>query len=52
VLRPDLTGAFQYPDGFVSPDKKWLHFAFDHNRNKAIHVSARLPEVPALNHSK
>src|SRR5690606_35644173 len=33
---------------FVSNDKRWLHFAFDHNRDKAIHVSARLPETPEL----
>ena len=52
VLRGDLQGRFNYPDGFVSADRKWLHFAFDHNRDKAIHVSARLPELPALNHSK
>jgi hypothetical protein len=48
VLRGDLEGRFNYPDGFVSEDKKWLHFAFDHNRDKAIHVSARLPEIPVL----
>lgn len=48
ILRSDLEGRFNYPDGFVSADKKWLHFAFDHNRDKAIHVSARLPEIPQL----
>jgi hypothetical protein len=48
VLRGDLQGRFNYPDGFVSADKKWLHFAFDHSRDKAIHVSARLPEIPLL----
>lgn len=48
VLRGDLKGRFNYPDGFVSADRKWLHFAFDHNRDKAIHVSARLPEIPTL----
>lgn len=48
ILRGDLAGRFNYPDGFVSADKKWLHFAFDHNRDKAILVSARLPEIPAL----
>jgi hypothetical protein len=46
ILRGDLAGRFNYPDGFVSPDRKWLHFAFDHDRDKAIHVSARLPEIP------
>lgn len=48
ILRGDLEGRFNYPDGFVSEDKQWLHFAFDHNRDKAILVSARLPEIPAL----
>ena len=48
ILRGDLEGRFNYPDGFVSADKRWLHFAFDHNRDKAILVSARLPEIPAL----
>ncbi len=43
VLRGDLQGRFNYPDGFVSADRGWLHFAFDHNRDRAIHVSARLP---------
>lgn len=46
ILRGDLEGKFNYPDGFVSDDRKWLHFAFDHNRDKAIHVSARLPDLP------
>ncbi|MDZ4687223.1 MAG: exo-alpha-sialidase, partial [Planctomycetaceae bacterium] len=46
VLRGDLTGRFNYPDGFVSADKRWLHFAFDHNRDNGVHVSARLPKPP------
>ena len=46
VLRGDLEGRFNYPDGFVSADRRWLHFAFDHNRDRAIHVSARLPQAP------
>ncbi|MCB1077877.1 MAG: exo-alpha-sialidase, partial [Verrucomicrobiae bacterium] len=48
VLRGDLEGRFNYPDGFVSEDRRWLHFAFDHNRNQAVGVSARLPEIPRL----
>jgi hypothetical protein len=59
VLRGDLVGAaappppggpnpgeggrFNYPDGFVSADKRWLHFAFDYGRYQAIYVGARLP---------
>jgi hypothetical protein len=32
-----------YPDGFVSQDKQWLHFAYDDNRHRAVHYSAKLP---------
>ncbi len=35
-----------YPDGFVSADKQWLHFAFDDNRRRAVHYSAKLPPLP------
>jgi hypothetical protein len=34
-----------YPDGFVSEDKQWLHFAFDDNRHRAVHYSAKLPPL-------
>ncbi|HCN79012.1 MAG TPA: hypothetical protein DIT13_17745 [Verrucomicrobiales bacterium] len=40
--------ALNYPDGFVSDDKRWLHFAFDDARYRAVRVSARLPEIPVL----
>lgn len=36
-------GRLNYPDGFVSKDKQWLHFAFDDNRHRAVHHSAKLP---------
>lgn len=32
-----------YPDGFVSADRQWLHFALDDNRHRCIHYSAKLP---------
>ncbi len=38
-------GRLNYPDGFVSADKQWLHFAFDDNRHRAIHYSAKLPPL-------
>jgi predicted neuraminidase len=38
-------GNMNYPDGFVSKDKQWLHFAFDDNRRRAVHYSARLPQL-------
>jgi predicted neuraminidase len=38
-------GRMNYPDGFVSADKQWLHFAFDDNRHRAVHYSAKLPQV-------
>lgn len=36
-------GRMNYPDGFVSADGEWLHFAFDDNRHRAVHYSAKLP---------
>lgn len=36
-------GRMNYPDGFVSQDGQWLHFAFDDNRHRAVHYSAKLP---------
>lgn len=39
-------GRINYPDGFVSADRQWLHFAFDDNRHRAVHYSARLPPLP------
>lgn len=39
-------GRMNYPDGFVSVDKQWLHFAFDDNRHRAVHYSAKLPPLP------
>jgi hypothetical protein len=38
-------GRINYPDGFVSSDKQWLHFAFDDNRHRAVHYSAKLPPL-------
>jgi len=50
VLVPESVdgpkGRMNYPDGFVSKDRKWLHFAFDDNRHRAVHYSARLPAMP------
>ncbi|TWU11494.1 Sialidase precursor [Symmachiella macrocystis] len=39
----DSPGRLNYPDGFVSPDKEYLHFAFDDNRHRAVYVGAKLP---------
>ncbi len=36
-------GRLNYPDGFVSADGQWLHFAFDDNRHRAVQYSAKLP---------
>jgi hypothetical protein len=38
-----MKGSLNYPDGFVSADKQWLHFAYDDNRHRAVHYSAKLP---------
>lgn len=49
VLQPQSVdgpkGRLNYPDGFVSSDKQWLHFAFDDNRHRAVHYSAKLPPL-------
>ena len=37
-------GRLNYPDGFVSEDKRWLHFAYDDNRRRAVYFGASLPE--------
>ncbi len=50
VLAPESCdgpkGKLNYPDGFVSKDKQWLHFAFDDNRHRAVSYSAKLPPLP------
>ena len=38
------SGRLNYPDGFVSEDQRWLHFAYDDNRHRAVYYAARLPE--------
>ena len=47
VLVPESSdgpgGRLNYPDGFVSNDRQWLHFAYDDNRHRAVVVSAKLP---------
>jgi hypothetical protein len=49
VLVPESSdgpkGRINYPDGFVSKDKQWLHFAYDDNRHRAVHYSAKLPPL-------
>jgi Neuraminidase (sialidase) len=37
-------GSLNYPDGFVSSDRQWLHFAYDDNRHRAILHSVKLPQ--------
>lgn len=38
-------GKLAYPDGFVSDDGQWLHFAFDDNRHRGVYVKAKLPSL-------
>ena len=49
VLVPESTdgpkGRLNYPDGFVSKDREWLHFAYDDNRHRAGVYSAKLPPL-------
>lgn len=50
VLVPESTdgpkGRLNYPDGFVSADRKYLHFGYDDNRHRAGVYSAKLPPLP------
>jgi hypothetical protein len=39
-------GRMNYPDGFVSADKQYIHFAFDDNRHRAVYYGAKLPPLP------
>jgi hypothetical protein len=39
-------GRMNYPDGFVTADKQYLHFAFDDNRHRAVYYGAKLPPLP------
>lgn len=39
-------GRMNYPDGFVSKDRQYLHFAFDDNRHRAVYYGAKLPPLP------
>ncbi|MDR0337344.1 MAG: glycoside hydrolase [Planctomycetaceae bacterium] len=38
-------GNLNYPEGYVTPDRKWLHIAFDSNRHQAVFVRAKLPPL-------
>jgi predicted neuraminidase len=40
-------GWLNYPDGFVSGDRQFLHFAFDDNRHRAVYFGAKLPPLSA-----
>ncbi len=37
------SGRINYPDGFVSRDREWLHLAYDDNRHRAVYYGAKLP---------
>jgi hypothetical protein len=39
-------GRLNDPDGFVSRDRRYLHFAFDDNRHRAVYYGAKLPPLP------
>lgn len=38
-------GNLNYPEGFVSQDRQWLHLVFDNNRHQAIYMAVKLPPV-------
>ncbi len=37
-------GNINYPEGFVSVDRKWIYLAFDNNRHQAVFMKVKLPE--------
>ncbi len=39
------SGRLNYPEGFVSRDRKWLHIVFDNNRHQAVYLAAKLPPL-------
>ena len=39
------TGRLNYPDGFVSRNREWLHLSFDDNRHRAVYYGAKLPRA-------
>ncbi len=39
-------GRLNYPDGFLSKDRQYVHIAFDDNRHRAVYYGAKLPPVP------
>lgn len=39
----DFPGQLSYPDGVVSEDEQFVHFAFDYNRHDLIAVSSEIP---------
>lgn len=39
----DFPGQLSYPDGVVSSDERFVHFAFDYNRHDLIAVSSAIP---------
>ncbi len=49
VLVPESVdgprGRLNYPDGFVSEDVEYLHFAFDDNRHQGVYYGAKLPQI-------
>ena len=42
-------GRLNYPDGFVSADRHYLHFAFDDNWRRAVYIGAALPHTDLSN---
>ena len=40
----DFPGLLSYPDGFVTDDEQFVHFAFDYNRHDLIAVSSEIPQ--------
>ncbi len=41
-----VKGNLNYPEGFASKDRQWLHVVFDNNRHQAVYIAAKLPPLP------
>jgi predicted neuraminidase len=46
-VRGGSAFGLNYPDGFVSTDRSYLHFAYDEMRYRAFYYGARLPALDA-----
>ena len=44
-MLTDFPGMLAYPDGVVDASERYVHFAFDYNRQDMIYCGAKLPRL-------